>query len=502
MNLVINSQFRPFTYDEMVKPLVQYKEVYDQLEQGYSNLAAQTEMWRDAAIKGNNPIAYNMFNKYATDLEAITEDFSKGLNPSNRRALLGMKRRYASEVEPISKASKKIEELSAEQRKLSASNPDLMYDRDFSSDVSIDQMIENPSLSYRAVDGKDLYNKGQAITKAMASRIHQVSPALRNQYFEIRQGFGEEAANQFLVDSGAIPELNTALEGLVNSSGVTDKNRSRALEYARQGAISGMVSSTSYQANRGYESPAQYAERMERSELRKIQSGAIPYRTDSDGTKRYYDSFTGKTWGIDKEGNIVNESDASKGGKSKKESGITQAEVDRMVAVEGQSDDYRKDPNKANRYYKRNPDTDSGWEVITKDDLPKASTSDNRIKSWNARMNNTEAHPVPVLMAELDGDGKTVTSRGLEYQKDLDKQWRETDKKGKTKIRNYTDLSDDMQKVVNNAVKPAGLTLEDIIIQSQDGGLMGNERIRIIVRPIGGSGESTSNNDPNYKPKL
>ena len=33
MQLVINSKFRPFSYDELIKPLVQYKEAYDKVKQ-------------------------------------------------------------------------------------------------------------------------------------------------------------------------------------------------------------------------------------------------------------------------------------------------------------------------------------------------------------------------------------------------------------------------------------------------------------------------------------
>ena len=68
MQLVIDSKFRPFSYDELIKPLVQYKEAYDKVEADYSNLAAQTEQWKDIANQTQSPEAYAMYSKYANDL--------------------------------------------------------------------------------------------------------------------------------------------------------------------------------------------------------------------------------------------------------------------------------------------------------------------------------------------------------------------------------------------------------------------------------------------------
>lgn len=91
MQLVIDSKFRPFSYDELIKPLVQYKETYDKVEADYSNLAAQTEQWKDIANQTQSPEAYAMYSKYANDLNNIVDDFSKGMTLQNRSQLLAMK---------------------------------------------------------------------------------------------------------------------------------------------------------------------------------------------------------------------------------------------------------------------------------------------------------------------------------------------------------------------------------------------------------------------------
>lgn len=105
MNIVVNSRFNPFTYEQLIKPLEDYTKAYNEVEEQYANLAKQTETFRDVATRENSPEAYAMFNRYATDLENVTDDFSRGMTLANRKQLLGLKRRYAKEITPIARAS-------------------------------------------------------------------------------------------------------------------------------------------------------------------------------------------------------------------------------------------------------------------------------------------------------------------------------------------------------------------------------------------------------------
>jgi hypothetical protein len=77
-----------------------------------------------------------------------------------------------------------IEKRAEEQRKLRASNPNLMFDRYFDSDVSIKDMMDNPNLSYSPVSGDDLYKKGIAAGKAASQRMFK-DPVLKGQFYQI-----------------------------------------------------------------------------------------------------------------------------------------------------------------------------------------------------------------------------------------------------------------------------------------------------------------------------
>jgi hypothetical protein len=63
------------------------------------------------------------------------------LNPNSRRSLYDLSNRYKSEIDPIKQKMKTREDLIAEQRKLSAANNKILYDKDYSK-MSLDDMMK------------------------------------------------------------------------------------------------------------------------------------------------------------------------------------------------------------------------------------------------------------------------------------------------------------------------------------------------------------------------
>lgn len=188
MNLVINSQFRPFTYDEMVKPLVQYKEAYDRLEQDYSDLVTQTEMWKDIVNQTNNPEAYEMYKGYSDRLNSIVDDFSKGMTLSNRKALIGMKRDYAKNITPIVRAS---EAMNAANELRIKAGPDAIFEvREYNS---LDQFLHGKTANNKYQSREALTKKTAAMTEAaMAEALKdpEFKRVMGDQFWEITQHTG------------------------------------------------------------------------------------------------------------------------------------------------------------------------------------------------------------------------------------------------------------------------------------------------------------------------
>lgn len=256
-SLVVNSKFQPFSFDRYLQPYQIYGQNYKEIEEQYTDLSTKAGIWDGLANEQTDPNTYKMYKTYANDLKNQASQLaSEGLNAVSRKNMLNMRARYSKEIIPIEQAYNQRSKLAEEQRKLRAANPSIMFDRDFSS-ISLDDLLDNPELSYTSVSGDDLYKKGKEAAISASSRMMNVSPALQGQYWKIRQGYGADAANKFLLNQSNIPELKDAINRIVSQSGVTKENLSRAIDYTISGIMSGISYNESYQANRGYIDPAE-----------------------------------------------------------------------------------------------------------------------------------------------------------------------------------------------------------------------------------------------------
>ena len=149
-SLILDTKFKPFSYQEMLAPVMAATQAHQALESEYGDLATKASVWERMANEQTDPYAYKMYKTYSEDLENMADQLARsGLNPASRRNMLNMRARYSSEILPIETAYKRREELAAEQRKAMLSNPTLFYQRDAAS-MSLDDFIKNPSLDYGA----------------------------------------------------------------------------------------------------------------------------------------------------------------------------------------------------------------------------------------------------------------------------------------------------------------------------------------------------------------
>ena len=164
-NLILDTKFKPFSYAEMLAPVVAATQAHQAIEEEFGNLAAKADIIENVANEQTDPRAYKMYKEYSNDLEARAEQLMRyGLNPTSRRRLLNMRARYNKEIVPIETAYKRREELAAEQRKAMAANPTLRYQR-MANTISLDDFIDNPSLDY----GKSY--SGALLTKQVSDAV-------------------------------------------------------------------------------------------------------------------------------------------------------------------------------------------------------------------------------------------------------------------------------------------------------------------------------------------
>lgn len=256
-SLVINSQFKPFSYQEMLAPTLMATQAHQELENQYGELATKASVWEEMANEQTDPYAYKMYKTYANDLEKQAGQLAReGLNAASRRDMLNMKARYSKEITPIEQAYTTRQKQAEQQQQALLQDPTLMLSRRAST-TSLDDYIRNPQLAYESYSGKlitaQAASAASALAKEMQEKPRKWRSILGNSYYEtmMQKGFSSQAVLQAIQDNpNAAPQLTRIVEDAINSSGVRDwgdqATIARAIDYAKQGLWSA-VGETQYQ---------------------------------------------------------------------------------------------------------------------------------------------------------------------------------------------------------------------------------------------------------------
>lgn len=168
--LVSNAQFRPFTFEEYVKPYQMYGEAYKEIEQNIIDLEEQAGKWDKLANEQTDPKTHATYKAYADELRTQADQLSRyGMSPQLRRRAATMRGRYAKDIIPIETQYNRRELLREQQHQLQVQNGNsLRFDNDFQN-VSLDDMIDNPSMSYNMVSGEKISQEAAAMVLAYAN---------------------------------------------------------------------------------------------------------------------------------------------------------------------------------------------------------------------------------------------------------------------------------------------------------------------------------------------
>jgi hypothetical protein len=256
-SLVINSQFKPFSYQEMLAPTLMATQAHQELENQYGDLATKASVWEEMANEQTDPYAYKMYKTYANDLEEQAGQLAReGLNAASRRDMLNMRVRYSKEITPIEQAYTTRQKQAEQQQQALLQDPTLMLSRRAST-TSLDDYIRNPQLAYDAYSGKlitaQAATAAAALAKEMQEKPRKWRNILGNSYYEsmMQRGFSSQEVLRAIQDNpNAAPQLTKIIEDAVNSSGVRDwgdqATIARAIDYAKQG-LWNAVGETQYQ---------------------------------------------------------------------------------------------------------------------------------------------------------------------------------------------------------------------------------------------------------------
>lgn len=279
-SLVINSTFKPFTYQDMLAPTLMATQAHQELENQYGELATKANIWEEMANEQTDPYAYKMYKNYANDLESQAGQLAReGLNATSRKDMLNMRARYSKEITPIEQAYTARQKQAEQQQQALLQDPTLMLSRR-AAITSLDDYIRNPQLAYDAYSGKlitaQAAQAASALSKEMRDNPRKWRSILGNSYYEtmMQKGFSSDAVLQAIQNNpNAAPELLRIVEDAVNSSGVRnwgdEATINRAYDYARQGLWSA-IGETQYQTLDNWRAKMAEQEAMNRRAAQRV----------------------------------------------------------------------------------------------------------------------------------------------------------------------------------------------------------------------------------------
>lgn len=245
-SLVINSQFHPFSYQELLQPALMATEAQHNLEDQYADLESKASIWEGMANEQTDPRTYKRYKDYADELQAAANDLADyGLTPSSRQKLANMRARYSSQIIPIQNAYQTRLEQAKEQRQALNQNPTLMLSRRAAT-TSLDDYMDNPMLDYQSYSGALLTQQVAQMADKLKGELTSYGSKPLDKFTNLflqKHGLSSQEVLNAINNpksSNSAKVLNAMVNDAIESSGMKgwadNVTMKQAYKYAWQGA--------------------------------------------------------------------------------------------------------------------------------------------------------------------------------------------------------------------------------------------------------------------------
>lgn len=244
-SLIINSQFDPFTYDDLVKPVNAATAAHQNLEDIYGTLESEANKWEK--IADQEEYTRNLYNNYINSVYKNRDDLlQNGLNPTSRNAMSSIRAKFNKEIAPIETAFNRKKELIDTVAKIQMQDPTRMFERD-PNKMSLESLIKDPSLDYgKQYSGAMLTSQVTEMAKYLARELSaygQGKPLdkFTNTFLQ-RHGFTKEQVLDAIYNPNPMnePVLNSIVNQAISSSGINNWASPEQLARFRNYATSGL----------------------------------------------------------------------------------------------------------------------------------------------------------------------------------------------------------------------------------------------------------------------
>lgn len=173
-SLVINSQFKPFTYEELSRPVDNATKAHRELEDAYAKLDSDAATLASQISKENDPKAYARYLQFENAVNAGADQLLReGLTPTGRSKYYNIHKQYVDSMTPIQVA---IADRN-EQRKFQMEHPERIFQHDLMTpgySSSLDRWLEIPNYNYgMSVNENDLYTRASKMAENLTKELKE-----------------------------------------------------------------------------------------------------------------------------------------------------------------------------------------------------------------------------------------------------------------------------------------------------------------------------------------
>jgi len=251
------SNFTPYSYDELVKPLSNIQARHDAAQEVYDALELDTEsLNRYISDAEDDAQTRAMYDNYRNKLNELQEDlYNNGYTPRTKRNLSAARAAYASDITRIAKAVETRQQRSQEYWKYKHEHPDMIMGTDPVLS-GLDNYLNDDlyGQNYYQYSGNDFANQVAADAQARAKEVFSMPQYRNNPYVQgyiqkiKREGFSDNDISAAIdaVHTGDTSDLDVTsrilydvLNSHLDSTGafgnVSDEEYERLINYGRSG---------------------------------------------------------------------------------------------------------------------------------------------------------------------------------------------------------------------------------------------------------------------------
>lgn len=250
------SHFRPFTYDELVKPLAQMTEAQNTTQDEIDTLSMQAGAI--GSMLGEEDVrARQLYDGFMGDVDSFVDDLTEnGYNANSRRMLSSLRNMYGKNITKINAAITQKAEAIKQYDTDVKNDKTLITERDPRA-ISVDAWLDDPYAgNYRSYSGNTLMVHASAIgenlKRDLLTKPEKWNSILGGQYFErdtftgfhaseVKDAISHEADGT-VSNNPRVALLQNVIGSVYNSSGMnnwaTPEQKRQALSYIGDGLYS------------------------------------------------------------------------------------------------------------------------------------------------------------------------------------------------------------------------------------------------------------------------